>query len=285
MSCDYTTTICNCCCLLYLLQLRYIWSQILLFLVRTCKLVQDPCVCKQAFTKADEVCTIVVMSRIGAKNSCNFFFTNPLLQHCGCMSWYYQLYCFSLCFSKIALKSIERLARFNGRCTAIVCPCSSWSLQQSFSSSPGAALPAVKHWCWFWRCILSGTSAFDSPQPWCFWLRHTWLSHRTRQGGREEMTAHILLLAQALTWCLWAGWSTGGQGNCFLIYKAFLSSMRAARAAANQKAMVVMYWYTVLLEVLHRFCTLEVLSLVLMSVGMAVVDLCVCGLGHLAPLF
>lgn len=80
----------------------------------------------------------------------------------------------------MALKSIEHLVKFNARSTATVSPRSSWSLQQSPSSSPGAALPCWL-WstgCWFWRCLLSRTSAFDSPLPWCFWLRHTWLSQR-----------------------------------------------------------------------------------------------------------
>ena len=64
------------------------------------------------------------------------------------------------------------------------------------------------------------------------------------------MAAHILLLAESLTWCLWAGVSAGGKGNGFLIYRAFVSWMRVARAATNQKATVAMYWYMVL----FRFC-------------------------------
>lgn len=64
------------------------------------------------------------------------------------------------------------------------------------------------------------------------------------------MAAHILLLAQSLMWCLWAGLSAGGQGNGFLIDRAFVSWMRVARAATNQKAIAAVYWYTVL----FRFC-------------------------------
>lgn len=96
------------------------------------------------------------------------------------------------------------------------------------------------------------------------------------QGGREEMGAHILLLAQSLTWCLCAGLSTGGQGNEFLICRSFCVWMRVTRGAVNLEAGVAVYWYTVLFQVLHWCCTEEVLFLVLTSVGMAVVDLSVC---------
>lgn len=78
------------------------------------------------------------------------------------------------------------LARFNGRFTGVLCPCSSWSLQQSLSFPCSAALPCQlgSTGCWFWRRLLSRTIAFDSALPWCCSGKAHWLSPSSLPGRR-----------------------------------------------------------------------------------------------------
>lgn len=143
------------------------------------------------------------------------------------------------------------------------------------------ALLAAKHW----MLILEVYPFQDQ----CLWLATAhdasgWdtLGYLTgsHQGGRQKMAAHILLLAQSLTWCLWAGLSAGGQGNGFLIYRAFGFWVRVARAATNEKATVAVYC--------TRCCSGSALVLHIrgfdVSWNSSGWSLCVCRLGCLAPL-
>lgn len=132
------------------------------------------------------------------------------------------------------------LARFNGRFTGVVCPCSSWSLQQSRSFPSSAALPCQlgSTGCWFWRRLLSRTIAFDSALPWCCSGKaHSVIS---QQPAEEESSGCVLLCALSLRWCLRAA-PAAGQGNGFLMHMAIVSCMRVARGATDWKAMVAMH--------------------------------------------
>lgn len=180
------------------------------------------------------------------------------------------------------------LARFNGRFTAVVCPCSSWSLQQSLSSSSGAALPCQldSTGCWFWRCLLSRTSTFDSALPWCCSGKaHSVISQEPVEEEERNGCAcpppcpvpHVV--SEGCTPCCRAGkWLPPVHGRCVLREGGQRGHWLESRG--SHALHMVLFW------VLHRCCTSEVLSPVLMSVGMAVVDLCMCWLGHLAlPLY
>lgn len=166
----------------------------------------------------------------------------------------------------------------------MVCLCSSWSLQQSLPSPSGAALPCQlgSTGCWFWRCLLSRTSAFDSALPWCCSGKtHSIISQEPVE--EEERRGCVCpppcpvphVVSEGCTPCWRAGkWLPHLQGCCVL---------REGGQRCHWMETHGSLCYMVLFWVLHWCCTSEVLALVLMSVGMAVVDLCVCWLGHLAP--
>lgn len=125
----------------------------------------------------------------------------------------------------------------------MVCPCSSWSLQQSLSSPSVQPCPAS----WEALDVDVGGVSFPGPAPLtqhchdAALARHTRLSHRSPSRRRRGEAACVFLHAQSLTWCLRAAPCAGGQGNGFLIYRAIVSCVRVARDVTEWKPMVAMH--------------------------------------------
>lgn len=170
------------------------------------------------------------------------------------------------------------LARFNGRFTAVVSPCSRACLPPPVQPCPAS---------WEALDVDFGGVSFPGPVPWLstamMLLWQGTLDYLTAacQGGGED----VLLPAQSLTWCLRLPFVLEGREM------ASSCTQLSCPASAWPEMLVTgkpwqPFMYMLLFWVLHCRCTSEVLSLVSMLVGMAVADLCVCWLGHLAlPLY
>lgn len=176
---------------------------------------------------------------------------------------------------------MKSLACFNGRFTAVVCPCSRACLP-----SPVQPCPAS----WEALGVDFGGVSFPGPVPWLstammlLWRGTLGYLTAACRGGGEEWP-RVLLRAQSLTWCL--------RLPCVLEGREMASSCTQPSCPASGWWEMLMtgkpwqpFMYMLLVWVLHCCCIAEVLSLVSMLVGTAVVDLCVCWLGHLAlPLY
>lgn len=169
------------------------------------------------------------------------------------------------------------LARFNGRFTVPVAagPCSRACLFHPVQPCPAS---------WEALDVDFGGVSFPGPAPLtqhchdAALARHTGLSHGSLWGGGENGCVSSSVPSPSRgVWGLHPCWRAGK-------WLPHVHSPCVLREGGHRRHELESYGchaqHTVLFWVLHWCCTAEVLPLVLMSVGMTVVALWLCWLGH-----